>query len=65
MGFSSRFKLPRLDNRINSRAPEDGYDRYERYSEMNAEDIFRGNGYIMLENRQGIWQWIWQTKPTY
>ena len=31
---------PDLDNRINSRTPEDGYDRYERYSEMNAEDIF-------------------------
>ena len=31
---------PDLDNRINSRTPEDGFDRYERYSEMNAEDIF-------------------------
>ena len=32
---------PDLDNRINSRTPEDGYDRYEHYSVMNAEDIFR------------------------
>ena len=31
---------PDLDTRINERAPEDGFSRYERYSEMKAEDIF-------------------------
>ena len=31
---------PDLDTRINSRVPEDGYDRYERFSQMSAEDIF-------------------------
>jgi hypothetical protein len=32
---------PDLDSRINSRVPEDGYDRYERFSQMSAEDIFK------------------------
>ena len=31
---------PDLDNRINSRTPEDGFDRYKGDSEMDAEDIF-------------------------
>jgi len=31
---------PDLDTRINERAPEDGFNRYERYSSMKAEDIF-------------------------
>ena len=29
-----------LDTRINSRSPEDGFDRFVRFSQMNAEDIF-------------------------
>jgi len=29
-----------LDTRINSRTPEDGFDRYVRFSQMSAEDIF-------------------------
>ena len=32
--------FPDLDTRINSRTPEDGFDRYERYHEMPAEQIF-------------------------
>ena len=52
---------PDLDNRINSRTPEDGYDRYERYSEMNAEDIFeevmaKYNARKPSGNRTMIWQ---------
>ena len=31
---------PDLDTRINSRTPEDGFDRYVRFSQMSAEDIF-------------------------
>jgi hypothetical protein len=31
---------PDLDTRINSRTPEDGFDRFVRFSQMNAEDIF-------------------------
>jgi hypothetical protein len=31
---------PDLDTRINSRTPEDGFDRYERYSQMDAQNIF-------------------------
>jgi len=31
---------PDLDTRINSRTPEDGFDRFERYSQMEAQDIF-------------------------
>ena len=31
---------PDLDTRINSRTPEDGFDRFVRFSQMSAEDIF-------------------------
>jgi hypothetical protein len=31
---------PDLDTRINSRTPEDGFDRFERYSQMEAQGIF-------------------------
>ena len=31
---------PDSDTRINSRTPEDGYDRFDRFSQMSAEDIF-------------------------
>ena len=30
-----------LDNRINSRAPEEGFEEYLRYKEMTAEEIFQ------------------------
>ena len=40
MGFLVSLNYPDLDTRINERAPEDGFSRYERYSEMKAEDIF-------------------------
>ena len=32
--------FPDLDTRISSRAPENGFDQYIRYSAMNADDIF-------------------------
>ena len=32
--------FPDLDTRINSRTPEDGFDRFVRFSQMSAEDIF-------------------------
>jgi hypothetical protein len=32
---------PDLDTRINSRTPEDGYDRFVKFSQMDAEDIFK------------------------
>ena len=31
---------PDLDTRINSRTPEDGYNRFVRFQQMSAEDIF-------------------------
>jgi hypothetical protein len=31
---------PDLDTRVNSRTPDDRFDRYVKYSEMSAEDIF-------------------------
>ena len=44
---------PDLDTRINSRTPEDGFDRYVRYSEMPAEEIFEEVMAKFNSNRQG------------
>jgi hypothetical protein len=42
--------FPDLDNRISSRAPENGFDQYIRYSAMSADDIF---GEVMAKLKAG------------